>query len=325
MEISIIVPVYNTKQFLKRCIDSLLNQTQKVEIVLVDDGSDDGSEILCDEYDKNYDNIKVIHKKNGGVSAARNDGLKAADGKYIGFVDSDDWVEADMFETLFSVMKDTNSDLSACGVFHETEDKTISEENTGNIWITDRASCYKEILGSNELRGYLCNKLFKKDLIAEMIDETLSQCEDLLFVANYLKNIKFCAYIQKPMYHYRRRSGAGDFGYSRRSLTLMDAYEKILQIYEKEAPEYADIVRQNCLKIYLNFRSRSLILRDKSVEIKEKIKNGIKKHMKSVIVSNKVSLKEKFNIVLTYLFPKTILRLKKKMIAKQHSLGHWES
>ena len=113
--ISIIIPVYKTEQYLKRCVDSVLNQTyQELECILVDDGSPDEAGKICDEYKKKDARIKVIHKENGGLSSARNAGLDIAKGDYIGFVDSDDFIHPQMYEMLVDVLEKTESGMSCC-------------------------------------------------------------------------------------------------------------------------------------------------------------------------------------------------------------------
>ncbi|MDP4142967.1 MAG: glycosyltransferase [Bacillota bacterium] len=114
--VSIIIPIYNVEKLLRRCIDSVLEQTlANIEIILVEDGSPDNCSDICDEYKKKDTRIKVIHKKNGGLSSARNAGVKIATGEYIGFVDSDDWIEKDMYQKLFEAAASTNSDIVKCG------------------------------------------------------------------------------------------------------------------------------------------------------------------------------------------------------------------
>ena len=110
--ISIIVPVYNVEKYLEKCVDSIINQTYKnIEIILVDDGSKDNSGKICDIIKEKDERIKVIHKQNGGLSDARNAGLKIAKGTYIGFVDSDDYIAEDMYQTLYSLSKEKNADI----------------------------------------------------------------------------------------------------------------------------------------------------------------------------------------------------------------------
>ena len=124
--VSIIVPVYNVENYLTKCIDSILGQTYpEIEIILVDDGSTDTSPKICDSYYKKYNNkIKVIHKKNGGLSTARNVGLDNVKGKYIGFVDSDDWCEPTMYEEMINILNKYNCDMVECAVKHVSNNET---------------------------------------------------------------------------------------------------------------------------------------------------------------------------------------------------------
>lgn len=124
--ISIIVPVYNVEKYLNKCIDSIINQTYKnIEIILVDDGSTDNSGKICDEYLLRDSRIKVIHKNNGGLSSARNEGINISSGEYIGFVDSDDWVEPNMYEEMYKKILYSNADIVDCGYWKEYENKSI--------------------------------------------------------------------------------------------------------------------------------------------------------------------------------------------------------
>jgi glycosyltransferase involved in cell wall biosynthesis len=129
-KISIIVPVYNVEQYINRCINSLLGQTLKdIEIILVDDGSPDRCPQICDEYARKDSRIKVIHKKNGGLGYARNSGLELATGEYIAFVDSDDYVNINMYEKLYNETINNNFDIVYCGFIVENKDKSTYEEN----------------------------------------------------------------------------------------------------------------------------------------------------------------------------------------------------
>ena len=114
--LSIIVPVYNVEKYLRCCIDSICRQeNMNKEIILVNDGSTDGSGAICDDYAKKYPEITVIHKENGGLASARNAGLDAMNGSYVGFIDSDDFIAEDMYATLYKALKDTNSRVACCG------------------------------------------------------------------------------------------------------------------------------------------------------------------------------------------------------------------
>ncbi len=123
-EISIIVPVYKVEKYLKKCVDSILAQTfSDFELILVDDGSPDNSGRICDDYAKKDARVRVVHKQNGGLSSARNAGIEVAKGKYLGFVDSDDYIAEDMYELLYKAIIKEEADLSICGIYDVYEEK----------------------------------------------------------------------------------------------------------------------------------------------------------------------------------------------------------
>ena len=127
--ISIIVPVYNMEQYLERCMESIINQTYPtLEIILVDDGSTDRSPQLCDAYAKKDSRIRVVHKPNGGLSDARNAGLAIATGTYIGYVDSDDWIELDMYERMYSACVENGAQLAVCRAL-QAEERNVAGHN----------------------------------------------------------------------------------------------------------------------------------------------------------------------------------------------------
>lgn len=146
--ISIIVPVYNVEKYVRKCLDSVVNQAYKdLEILIVDDGSTDGSGKICDEYKKD-DRVKVFHTENRGLSAARNYGIDRAHGEWIGFVDSDDWIEPDMYEVLLKSALETDADIVECGVYTEYSNKAIGSKKRNAL-----------ILGSDAIQALLKHKI----------------------------------------------------------------------------------------------------------------------------------------------------------------------
>ena len=159
--ISIIVPVYDVEPYLRKCIDSILIQSYRdLEIILVDDGSPDNCGAICDEYAEKDKRIKVIHKKNGGLSDARNAGLDIATGEYIGFVDSDDWVMPDMYEYLYKAVKEYDADMSVCG-YYDYWGKTISGRYCQDIQVYKGQEGIKALLDL-KFGNYVWNKLYKR-------------------------------------------------------------------------------------------------------------------------------------------------------------------
>ncbi len=185
-DISIIVPVYNVEELLPRCVESIMAQTKKsLEIILVDDGATDGSGAVCDEYAKKDERIKVIHKPNGGLTSAWKAGAEAAEGLYIGFVDSDDWIDEDMYQKMWESACKYNSDVVVCGLVFDYEDKTIAKRGE----ISDFQKEYYSRHELEELFPTLINdgrffgrklqparvtKLYRK----ELVDKNMLLCKD---------------------------------------------------------------------------------------------------------------------------------------------------
>lgn len=169
-KISIIVPVYKVEKYLSRCIKSILRQTfTDFELILVDDGSPDKCPQMCDDWGKKDKRIRVIHKENGGLSSARNAGLRAARGEYIGFVDSDDWIACDMYEILYQLAKKYRADIT-CGGIERTNAGSVRKKTSGTIkeYTQDAFSRKYFKLDSNETVHYIVNKLYSHDTASKI-------------------------------------------------------------------------------------------------------------------------------------------------------------
>lgn len=169
--ISVIVPVYNMEKYLEKCVRSILDQDYKdIELILVDDGSKDSSPAMCDEFAKQDERIKVIHKQNGGQGSARNMGLDIAKGEYISFIDSDDWVEPDMYTNLIAVAQENNADLAICEVALNEEDGSVLKKKrvNGTLVMTKDEAFSHRFDGSEIVTDSPCNKLYKKELFEKL-------------------------------------------------------------------------------------------------------------------------------------------------------------
>lgn len=204
-KISIIIPIYNKETMLTKCVDSVVKQTiSEIEIILVDDGSSDGSGALCDEYKKIDSRISVIHKKNGGLSSARNSGLSIATGEYIGFVDGDDYVAADMYDLLYKEAKKTAADIAMCSFYFEDNSKIISKSNTGKKTLLEKNVLMKELV-SGRINVSVWNKIYNKSIIEGIIfREGQKYCEDVEFTYRVFNNVGKAVYIDVPKYYYGR-------------------------------------------------------------------------------------------------------------------------
>lgn len=208
--ISIIVPVYNVERYLERCLDSILAQTYaNLEIILIDDGSIDQSGKMCDAYAEKDTRIKVVHQRNQGVSAARNSGLKIAEGEFIGFVDPDDWIEHDMYEFLWYAIQSNNAEMAVCGYEDFGEDgHTLQSTNyESGIFDTEENFCF--CLHNDSI----WNKLFQREITKHIcFDDRFSIGEDCLFLIEICPAIKRSTVVRDVLYHRLIRSDSATQG-----------------------------------------------------------------------------------------------------------------
>ena len=202
--ISVIVPIFNVEKYLERCIQSIVNQTyQNLEIILIDDGSPDNCPAMCDEWAEKDKRIKVIHKQNGGVSSARNEGIKAASGDYIGFVDPDDAIDKTMYECMLAAIKDYNLDVCCCNIKKVNQSgDTIAEDFTPPGIFTGQDIILNYI--SKVYFSRSCgNKLFKLNIIRNnkiYFDKSYSFGEDYIFNYEYFKFAQRAYVIKENLY-----------------------------------------------------------------------------------------------------------------------------
>ena len=209
--ISVIIPVYKTEAYLKRCIDSILAQTwTNLQIIAVDDGSPDRSGAILDEYAKRDSRVTVIHQENKGVSAARNAGLAAAVGDYIGFVDSDDALAPDMYEVLIRLAKEHNAPIAHCGYQRISPDGSTKEiSGTGVLMVQSNEEAMECLLLGKHFVGSLWNKLFDRRLLEGLsFREDLKINEDVLFAYQLFKKASKSVYIDRSLYLMFVRDGS---------------------------------------------------------------------------------------------------------------------
>ncbi len=282
-EISIIIPVYNCEKYIVECLDSIRAQTVKdFEVILVNDGSPDNSEqIVADYISKNLlSNFHLISKENGGVSSARNVGLSNAQGKWIFFFDSDDWIEPDCFETLLEVANKTSADLIIGG--YQMCDQTTGRSEVWSHFPCDGGLIPEDIQNLYSF-SFIWGRLYKNSIIKENelhFDERIRYTEDTVWQLDYIKHIKSFAYSHKVIYNYRYNTG--DQLTSRVITPNLRRYrwehlQKFLERYKEVNLEY--LLKNN--RKFLNLSWEILvdtivldILDKKSSEAKEKIKSS---------------------------------------------------
>jgi len=282
MKLSVIVPVYNTGKYLPKCLDSILNQSLKdIEIIVVNDESPDNSVEIIEKYRKKYkDKIVFIDKKNGGQGSARNVGIKKARGEYIGFVDSDDFIEPTMYEEMYNTAIKNNSDIVICNLSDYYEKSNNKKDVFLNL--NNNPSINEAIIKSVPS---VVNKIYRKELLQEsniVFDETIWY-EDLPYSMQIIVNAKKISFVEKPFYNYFHRNISTMHNKNiEKNLDILKAYDILINYLKKEKKydNYKEEFDFILLKeIYLSTINRVLRTNNKRSE-KLKIIKEIRKYYK---------------------------------------------
>lgn len=287
--ISVIVPIYNVEQYLDRCVESIVNQTyQNLEIILVDDGSPDNCQIMCDKWAERDCRIKVLHKQNGGLSDARNAGMEIATGEWIGFVDGDDWIEPEMYQLLSDYMIEHDCDISACGVQMDWEDCTSSRRLTADgCCVLNTEEAMRASIEETWLKQPVWYKLYKSRIVKDILFPVGKHHEDVFWTYQAIGRAEKIGIFDCPCYHYLQRSGSimGE-GYSLKRLDSLEAKLARVQYIQNRMPELTNIA-----KIDLWFSSiyaTQMLMKYCSEEVRE---IGLKR-IKNVLKKNSIKLKD---------------------------------
>lgn len=244
--ISVIVPVYKVEPYLERCIESILCQSYKdLEIILVDDGSPDKCGKICDEYAIKDRRVKVIHKKNGGLSSARNAGLEIATGDYVSFIDSDDWIDQGMYQTMIDVASGTSADIIESGYrFYrpwKTENKILETQDTGEVKVYNNIEALNTFyFGPQMFHGLtvmVWNKIYKRQLLNELQFAEGYINEDLEFTPRAFYYANKIAKIEKTFYNYNIHLGTSSTSGMKLNLLKIDSAilmrQRVMMFFER--------------------------------------------------------------------------------------------
>ena len=319
-KISIIIPVYNVEKYIERCLESILNQAfNEYEVIIVNDGSTDNSGKICDKYSEINKNINVIHKKNGGVSSARNLGIDVAKGEYIAFIDPDDFIDSNMFKILYENLKELNGDIAICSVNEIRNDNIELGDNSGEVisYSKDDAieGYFKGKYPFNQ--NYLCNKLFKRSLFEKVrLNEDITYQEDSEIMIQLLDLSKLVIYLGRALYNYDLREISLSNGkISKGKITAEKAYECIYKYVCNNLPKYKEEALSKYISLVFNFIIE-IIKNYKEYEIEynfliKKLKKVYYKTIKSKTIPFKYKIHSTFIILSPTLYKKYIeLKLK---------------
>ncbi len=236
-KVSVIVPVYNVEKYLRKCLDSLVRQTfVDMEIIIVNDGSTDGSQKIIEEFQEKYPlKIKSFLKENGGLSDARNFGLERASAEFIGFVDSDDWVTENMFEEMYSLAQKNGAEMVICNLQKVDEDGKILQKLPQIPHMPEKIILKENHSVFSDLSYFACNKIFRVDLLEGKRFRKGIHFEDIDLIPQLLLKCKTIAQTQSFHYQYLERADSITKTHTAKGLDILNAVEKVSKVYKESA------------------------------------------------------------------------------------------
>ena len=311
-KISIIVPVYNVEAYLERCVESILKQTYtNLEILLVNDGSTDKSGELCDKLALRDHRIRVIHKENGGLSDARNRGIDEASSNLIGFIDSDDYIDEDMYETLYRQMVASKADLSMCGhydVYHQIPEKQVAEIKT---WELMPEEAIKMVMEAKILSVTAVNKLYKKALFEQLRFRIGKIAEDAFIMVDLIHQCsKVVATNEKKYYYVHRENSITTQKFSLKFLNVIEAYEQNAKIISENYSDLYDVAIMRLNWAYFYVLDRLLVDNDfKDKVLEDRLISYLKKNKKSILMDSRFTRARKMSFLALCLSRKLYLKI----------------
>lgn len=311
-KISIIVPVYKVEKYLSRCVNSLINQTYRnIEIILVNDGSPDNCPAICDDFSKKDNRIKVIHKENGGLSDARNIGIENSTGKYLSFVDSDDWVEDDFIETLYSNIINENADISIINyTLIWNNGKIRVNDYIGDYYVYNQEEAIKELLKQKKFQCMVCQKMYKREIFSDIRFPLGKIYEDVaVSLPTFLKADKVVVSGDPKYYYFQREDSIVNEKFNEEKLFFLDCCNEIID-YSNKHNEIFDKEAYNFYLGALLILIMQLYSDDKTIdsEICERLEKEIRKNKKHIFLNSVIDLNKKIALLLI------LLRIPRKLI-----------
>ena len=308
--ISVVVPAYNIEAYIERCLQSILNQTYRLlEIIVIDDDSQDNTALKVLAYAAKDKRIRLIQKKNGGVTSARLAGIQAASGEYIGFVDGDDLIESDMYERLLNNAIKYHADISHCGYQMVFPNRVDYYYNTGCLQQQDNLTGLKDLLSGSFIEPGLWNKLFHRSLFDPLLQDNLVDLkikinEDLLMNYFLFKESRLSVYEDWCPYHYLvRNNSATSASLSVQKLTDPIKVLKCLEKETKDNGELYQIVLQRMASQLINLSSYDMQHQKELVDVQRKARRMLKDRFCEIMRSQVCSMKNKIFVLWVLIWP----------------------
>ena len=284
--VSVIVPIYNVEKYLRKSVDSIINQSYKnLEIILVDDGSPDSCPCICEEYAEKDSRVKVIHKENGGLSDARNAGTDIATGEYISYIDSDDWIDSETIKLTLEKMLEVGAEIGAFNVLVVYEGEQVTLDLSEDFEVMNSEQAIETTMRNTKVRTTAWNKIYKAEILKDLRFPKGRLNEDEFFTFRALDRAEKIVYIHRQCYYYfqRKNSIMGEYKINR--LDMIDGvHERMLLIEEKYPTLYSKaktIMCEVCLYHY------QLLLKNKDIDRDNAGRKKIKEYRRQLHITLK--------------------------------------
>lgn len=309
--ISVIVPVYKVEPYLRQCVDSILEQTfQDFELILVDDGSPDGCPAICDTYAAKDPRVRVIHKENGGLSSARNAGLDTAQGEYIAFVDSDDWIHPQMLNTMLNSIQSSSADMAICGV-----ESVFEKDRTVHHPLSDAVLSQNDMVHMLATQAWYyivaCNKLYKKQLFKKLRYPEGFIHEDAAVIHRIIGLCNCVVTVEQPFYNYRQTENSimRQELNIHRSDNLSALADRIAYSHQRGWQDVFEVTATRYVHTFFDFYFRFPRTKENEIYF-NRMENSLKTALRYILKSQSVSLRHKIYLTAICINPKIYTTLK---------------
>lgn len=309
--VSVVIPVYEAEKYLRQCVDSVLAQSYDcLEIILVDDGSTDGSGALCDWYAARNGNVRVVHRLNGGLSEARNTGIDTASGDYITFIDADDFVDPRYVESMVDAAVAENAEVACVGFVEYSEGQEIRYV-AGNPAVS--VLCGKEYIRKVLFQTFgnnsSCGKLFRKDLLEKERFTPGTGYEDLDIFPRLFLGVRKVVTLEGDMYYYRNNPASYIHTFTPRRVDVLDVADRMVEWISARCPELADAARSRRLSACFNIFSLMAANRYDDKATERRCRNVILSDRGHFLFHPEVRMKNRAGIILSYIGGMRLLRI----------------
>lgn len=300
--ISVIIPVYKVENYLDKCVKSVVNQTYKnLEIILVDDGSPDNCPKMCDKWDKKDNRIKVIHKKNGGLSDARNKGIDIAKGDYITFIDSDDYVENNYVEFLYKNLVYNNADISMGKHYIKYPNKTINT-GSGKEYILNSHDCFDKLLYGEDFDVSAWAKLYKAELFKNIRYPKNRIFEDSATTYKLIDKANMVVLNSEPIYNYIiREDSITTNSFNEKKMELITSTKEMCEYIEDKYPDLKSGCKRRVIYAYLSTLTQLIKCKRINKKYKKILMKYIKENRKEVLKDKRIPKRDRLALYATYL------------------------